>query len=210
MKQKNKTWEEISTKFCSMINTTKRTGEQLKKCWNNIKFKSRQQKMAERKETMATGGGPSRKDDEEDNYLRKVESVVPHLNLRVNSVFDSDGFIGEENRDIDVLYDEIVDILQHSETENETTLEKVKVDNGETPKKKLKKEVNPRASVNTFLERRKELDEKHQTELQNLKIQHQVEFHASKIKHQEEIHRLTIKHMEELHQVQKNILTKNC
>ncbi|PSN43252.1 hypothetical protein C0J52_25286 [Blattella germanica] len=106
------------------------------------------QKMAERKETMATGGGPSRKDDEEDNYLRKVESVVPHLNLRVNSVFDSDGFIGEENRDIDVLYDEIVEVvLQHSETENETTLEKVKVDNGETPKKKLKKEVNPRASI---------------------------------------------------------------
>ncbi|PSN35955.1 hypothetical protein C0J52_24024 [Blattella germanica] len=189
-----------------MINTTKRTGEQLKKCWNNIKFKSRQQKMAERKETMATGGGPSRKDDEEDNYLRKVESVVPHLNLRVNSVFDSDGFIGEENRDIDVLYDEIVEVdLQHSETENETTLEKVKVDNGETPKKKLKKEVNPRASVNTFLERRKELDEKHQTELHNLKIQHEVEFHAAKMKHQEEIHRLTIKHMEELHQVQKNI-----
>ncbi|PSN31364.1 hypothetical protein C0J52_23827 [Blattella germanica] len=55
-----------------MGNTTKRTGEQLKKCWNNIKFKSRQQKMVERKETMATGGGPSRKDDEEDNYLRKT------------------------------------------------------------------------------------------------------------------------------------------
>ncbi|PSN39012.1 hypothetical protein C0J52_14030 [Blattella germanica] len=110
MKQKNKTWEEIRTKFCSMGNTTKTTGEHLKKCWNNIKFKSRQQKMMERKETMATGGGPSRKDNEEDIYLQKVESVVPHINLKVNSVFDCDRFIGKENCDMDVLYDEIVEV----------------------------------------------------------------------------------------------------
>ncbi|KAJ9578292.1 hypothetical protein L9F63_005513 [Diploptera punctata] len=89
-REKNKGWEDISREFCSMQNVTKQSGEQLKKCWSNLKQRSRQAKNKQWRYAKGTGGGcPS---SPPDPLFEKVDAVVPHINKRYSSIYDDDGY----------------------------------------------------------------------------------------------------------------------
>ncbi|KAJ9581074.1 hypothetical protein L9F63_023747, partial [Diploptera punctata] len=74
-----------------MPNTISRTGEQLKKCWNNLKHRSRQEQCLHSRYIRGTGGGgpicPP------DPLLEKVNNVIPHCNFRVECLRDSDKLV---------------------------------------------------------------------------------------------------------------------
>lgn len=198
MKKKNAAWEEISKEFCGVGNTNKRSGKQLKKCWNNKKFKSRQHKTAERKERILTGGGPPPDDQTKDSTLLAVESIVPHLNMRVSSEFDSDCYIGEDIMQTVPVSAEFVEgeELDLPQIELPTTSENV-----DTQRSRKKQNIKKQRETATgYLEERKKLEMEQLKELHQLKILHENEYHAARLLHQQEIHNLTIQHMKELHQ----------
>ena len=92
--QKSEGWERISLEFNSTPGVSKRNGEQLKKCWNNFKQRARKEKAAKWRYASGTdGGGPNYPPDP---FLEKIDSLMPQINLRLASPFDSDGF-GAEN-----------------------------------------------------------------------------------------------------------------
>ncbi|XP_069700797.1 myb/SANT-like DNA-binding domain-containing protein 3 [Periplaneta americana] len=92
IKEKNKAWEELCQKFCAAGKTTKRSASQLKKSWENLKYKARKDNCEIVKQRLLTGGGPPRKEKDEFEFSAKMDSMFPHLNLRIESPFDSDGF----------------------------------------------------------------------------------------------------------------------
>ena len=92
--QKNNGWKLICREFNASDRVTKRNVEQLKKCWSNTKQRCRKEKAQRWRYASGTGGGgPS---SPPDPLLEKVDALLPHVNLRLPSCNDSDGF-GSEN-----------------------------------------------------------------------------------------------------------------
>ncbi|KAJ9577674.1 hypothetical protein L9F63_005754 [Diploptera punctata] len=81
IRQKTEGWELISREFSSMPNVSQRSGNQLRKCWSNMKQRSKKEKIKTWKHARSTrGGGPSSPPDR----LQKMDTV-----------FDCDGFGAE-------------------------------------------------------------------------------------------------------------------
>lgn len=66
VKQKNETWEKIARQFNSSADTTSRDARQLRKCYENLKKRSRKVIAHERRETVRTGGGEKERQGGED------------------------------------------------------------------------------------------------------------------------------------------------
>ncbi|XP_018366582.1 PREDICTED: myb/SANT-like DNA-binding domain-containing protein 3 [Trachymyrmex cornetzi] len=84
---KNAVWENIRKSFCSQGFTPKST-KQLKKCWDNIKQKSRQQNTILRQNQLLTGGGPLT--PEETNVVTDVaQATIPNIDVELENKWDS-------------------------------------------------------------------------------------------------------------------------
>ena len=75
IQQKNRVWEDQSEEFISQSGVSKRDSRQLKKCWENIKFRAKKQLAKEKRESKLTGGGPS--SSKHDDEAAAVSSIIP-------------------------------------------------------------------------------------------------------------------------------------
>ncbi|KAH8029789.1 hypothetical protein HPB51_004794 [Rhipicephalus microplus] len=87
-KKKNETWKEIAKRFNSNHGITRRDHVQLKKCWNNLKQKWKEEAARKKRERHKTGGGsaPSAMAP----VYELVGSIASHMATRVENAFDSD------------------------------------------------------------------------------------------------------------------------
>lgn len=91
-KEKTRGWLSIEGEFNALPNTTRRPWPVLKKSWENIKHSARKANRSAMRYSMGTGGGgPST--EVVDPFLSRVDTLMPHVNLRMSSEFDSDGFL---------------------------------------------------------------------------------------------------------------------
>nr|XP_022904566.1 myb/SANT-like DNA-binding domain-containing protein 3 [Onthophagus taurus] len=84
--KKKKSWENLTEEYNSMAETTFRTLEQLRKCWENIKARRKKELAAEKKARMATGGGlfvPIPDDD-------AVDAVLNAVDIELSEAIDSE------------------------------------------------------------------------------------------------------------------------
>ncbi|XP_069674522.1 myb/SANT-like DNA-binding domain-containing protein 3 [Periplaneta americana] len=87
LSKKKKTWEDVCNAYNEEANVTKRTVQQLKKCWVNIKSKRKKELAHETRERLKTGGGPPPDNTTE---FPELDLVVPHLSHNVGFLFDND------------------------------------------------------------------------------------------------------------------------
>ncbi|KAH6933472.1 hypothetical protein HPB50_015420 [Hyalomma asiaticum] len=62
--------------------------KQLKKLWDNMKQRWKQEKAKQIRDVLTPGGGPP--PPPMDERLAQIEAIVPHLTTRVTNPFDSD------------------------------------------------------------------------------------------------------------------------
>ncbi|KAL1473175.1 hypothetical protein MTO96_038871 [Rhipicephalus appendiculatus] len=77
----------LAADFNSTENVRPRTVLQLRKLWDNLKQRWKNEKARQIRDAMATGGPPSKPMDER---LSQIEATVPHLSERVDNTYDSD------------------------------------------------------------------------------------------------------------------------
>ncbi|PSN40815.1 hypothetical protein C0J52_21982 [Blattella germanica] len=70
---KKKKWAEICEIFNMNYLHTKRTPKQIKKCWENLKTKRKQELAEEKRSRLSTGGGPFPEEEEVKTPKRKTE-----------------------------------------------------------------------------------------------------------------------------------------
>ncbi|VEN39715.1 unnamed protein product [Callosobruchus maculatus] len=87
IERKKKAWDNITAEFnVAAIET--RTTVQLKRLWDKIKRSRKEQLATERREIMATGGGPARLTHAPDPA---VDKIVPYIHYEIDVMDDSDG-----------------------------------------------------------------------------------------------------------------------
>ncbi|KAL1428494.1 hypothetical protein MTO96_002868 [Rhipicephalus appendiculatus] len=87
--KKNQTWTEIAKRYNANHGITRRDHLQLKKCWNNLKQKWKEETAREKRERHKTGGGPA--PSAMAPIYQLVGSIAGHMATRVENAFDSDG-----------------------------------------------------------------------------------------------------------------------
>ncbi|XP_060525307.1 myb/SANT-like DNA-binding domain-containing protein 3 [Cylas formicarius] len=100
IKKKNAAWASVTDDFNASRTTEKRTSVQLKRCWDKIKRKRKEELAEERRSRMLTGGGESMPDK---ILIPGVDEVVPHLTEHVENPFDSDGKFESAEKDYTIL-----------------------------------------------------------------------------------------------------------
>lgn len=120
-KEKLRGWRLIEEEFNSLGDTTYRSWQNLKKSWENVKHSARKASSLSRSHCFATGGGGPRR-EVGDAFLDKVDTLMPHINLRLSSEFDSDGFVSQrEDGQCDTV-DTSLTIIQDGESSELTFL----------------------------------------------------------------------------------------
>ena len=87
---------DIHHKFCAMPGSISRTVQQLKKCWQNVKIKTKKTIAEEKKERKVTGGGIAEVPDDSDGTGKVASMIADQINPLPNA-FDND----TEMHDID-------------------------------------------------------------------------------------------------------------
>ncbi|XP_077519861.1 uncharacterized protein LOC144129614 [Amblyomma americanum] len=94
------------------------TKKQLKKCWDNLKEKSRKEKAADSREVFRTGGGSPQRSEMTDE-LQRLGAVASHMNVRVGNCYDSDrGRHGTDLRNSGSLTPAVMALLQATQEAN--------------------------------------------------------------------------------------------
>ncbi|PSN46171.1 hypothetical protein C0J52_16094 [Blattella germanica] len=93
---KRRKWQEIADEYNLTGQYSKRSAEQLKKCWENMKTKRKSELAVEKRQRMFTGGGPCsspRIDDEP-----QLDSLIESIDIKMSDVVDNDTlFLVEED-----------------------------------------------------------------------------------------------------------------
>ncbi|XP_077523593.1 myb/SANT-like DNA-binding domain-containing protein 3 [Amblyomma americanum] len=89
--KKNATWKEIAGLFNSHHGVTRRDPNQLKKCWANMKQKSKGEDATKKRDRHKTGGGPAK--CHVSALSEQVMAVASHISTRAGNATDSDGGI---------------------------------------------------------------------------------------------------------------------
>nr|CAI5830765.1 unnamed protein product [Callosobruchus analis]CAI5852792.1 unnamed protein product [Callosobruchus analis]CAI5863367.1 unnamed protein product [Callosobruchus analis] len=87
IEKKKKAWDKITAEFNAAASET-RTTIQLKRLWDKVKRSRKSQLAEERRELMATGGGPARPALAQNP---SVDLLVPHIAFEIDVGDDSDG-----------------------------------------------------------------------------------------------------------------------
>lgn len=83
---KLKKWKEITEKFNASGNVVKRTTQQLRTCWKNMKIKAKKHINSERRSLVKTGGGPT----ELPAGTHAVEDTIAPLPSKIFEPIDTD------------------------------------------------------------------------------------------------------------------------
>ncbi|KAK5643647.1 hypothetical protein RI129_002724 [Pyrocoelia pectoralis] len=131
--KKKKVWATIAEQFNSVAEHTARTPDQLKKCWENIKNRKKNELREEKQQRMATGGGvynpPTKVDDDVD--------ITPFVDIEIKGAIDSDTVVpGAGSTTEYILGSDNVLILQEAvDTEQGVENSQVNTTTNETPRK---------------------------------------------------------------------------
>ncbi|CAG9768164.1 unnamed protein product [Ceutorhynchus assimilis] len=95
LKKKHAAWDKIQCSYCSQGFPTKSV-KQLKKCWDNIKQKKRQQNTLARQNRLLTGGG-SPKEVITDPVTDFAGSAFPAIDVELGNDWDSTAVFEKKN-----------------------------------------------------------------------------------------------------------------
>ncbi|XP_068082569.1 myb/SANT-like DNA-binding domain-containing protein 3 [Anabrus simplex] len=84
---KKKKWQEITDEFNMNSQHTKRTAEQVRKCWENMKTKRKQELAQEKRQRMSTGGGPFPGSSSNDD---PIMDAIDSVDIEIIDTIDSD------------------------------------------------------------------------------------------------------------------------
>lgn len=114
---KSETWNTIANQY-NTHDVTIRTPGQLKKCWENVKYKTRKADTQVRHNMLLTGGGPPEKDTS-DVVDDMVRAIVPTINYMVTNTWDSTGIVElDQIKDRDISSPSTSQVVFCEETEN--------------------------------------------------------------------------------------------
>ncbi|KAK9499211.1 hypothetical protein O3M35_002290 [Rhynocoris fuscipes] len=77
--QKKVAWEEVAVEFNSFPNHRMRTVSQLKKLWENLKFRKKAELSAEKRDRMWSGGGNCSTYSPQESLVHYVEVDIPEI-----------------------------------------------------------------------------------------------------------------------------------
>ncbi|XP_046398165.1 uncharacterized protein LOC124164970 [Ischnura elegans] len=207
-KEKEKGWFQIEEEFNAQGASVRRPWQLLKKSWENIKFAARKANTAARQHSLGTGGGgPSRA--VVDPFLARVDTVMPHLNMRISSEFDSDGVGGSSTStssdspaELEVEPAREPDPVDHDEDPLETTRNEVEYEVAiqDTPCRptncvngsKKRKVDTPREAVAKFLKTKADEELSQMRELHQKRLEHEELLFLEKMRNVKEIHDLEL------------------
>lgn len=101
--KKNNAWKVIAQQYkvTAMKNGifVPRIDAQLKKCWNNLKYKCRKADSVIKQHQLQTGGGPPTEVNEDEDINEIVRSIVPTIDLTLENPWDSTAELENDLKD---------------------------------------------------------------------------------------------------------------
>ncbi|KAK9499920.1 hypothetical protein O3M35_002857 [Rhynocoris fuscipes] len=169
--QKKVAWEEVAVEFNSFPNHRMRTVSQLKKLWENLKFRKKAELSAEKRDRMWSGGGNC-------STYSPQESLVHYVEVDIPEISDADPLALPNDRHDEGNYD----------TDENSMMSSGRLRRG----KKLYEEMEFRREKDMQLI-------KNEAELHQLKMEEQrlkVELMKKKIEHEDQLFQLKKRKLE--------------